>query len=568
MKYLDLPLLTQLSHSLSATAPTDTPVNVRFEAYSVKPVGREKRAFKEREEAYISEQEGMEEMSFSPEMREAGLASCFGRLDEKESRKVHFLLVSTLNSAFPDHDFSSLRPDHFTREPNSAQVLAYLSGSLLGSLGNGTAPIFLPMALNSRSPQSSPSLQPHSLSHSPSPYSAFSPSSFPNSASNASSLPSLSNLNQVNLYRVLNQVIPLDDCDVYSFFPEPEYDPHMDPLEEADLMEEDEGMDADGDAQYDEGEPAWGTGMDLDVEMEMDDDERPKTGSTSRNNGETWGDKRRAGGLLWSANYFFYSKRQKRILFLTSWCRHLPSGSSGLSGNQADTDIRLDGSTPALPLPITASISPSSLETRGHPTPLKARRGSTSAARKARHPPPIRKSLPGALNIHPSTSSSASEHSTIPIRGISRPPASPSNATHVPSTPRAERLVSSAPNVTSLGFTATPSSLLNAARDSGKEGGQSPMARMKVGGFKPRQTPARMVINARATQQPTAEEDSSSAPSGSGSGGENGNGEEGGAEKRRDRSESTTPGPSSALTAGLRAAGAKGTAEKGKRVKV
>jgi hypothetical protein len=27
-------------------------------------------------------------MSFSPEMREAGLSSCFGRLDEKESRWV------------------------------------------------------------------------------------------------------------------------------------------------------------------------------------------------------------------------------------------------------------------------------------------------------------------------------------------------------------------------------------------------------------------------------------------------------------------------------------------------
>ena len=27
-------------------------------------------------------------MSFSPEMKEAGLASCFGKLDEKESRWV------------------------------------------------------------------------------------------------------------------------------------------------------------------------------------------------------------------------------------------------------------------------------------------------------------------------------------------------------------------------------------------------------------------------------------------------------------------------------------------------
>lgn len=40
-------------------------MHARFEAYSVKPVGKEKRAFKEREEAYMSEQEGMDE-SVSP----------------------------------------------------------------------------------------------------------------------------------------------------------------------------------------------------------------------------------------------------------------------------------------------------------------------------------------------------------------------------------------------------------------------------------------------------------------------------------------------------------------------
>lgn len=40
-------------------------MHARFEAYSVKSVGKEKRAFKEREEAYMSEQEGMDE-SVSP----------------------------------------------------------------------------------------------------------------------------------------------------------------------------------------------------------------------------------------------------------------------------------------------------------------------------------------------------------------------------------------------------------------------------------------------------------------------------------------------------------------------
>lgn len=63
MKYLDFPLLTYLSDSLS-DAPSPQPelrVRVRFEAYSVKPVGKERKMFKEMEEAYLSGQEEMEE---------------------------------------------------------------------------------------------------------------------------------------------------------------------------------------------------------------------------------------------------------------------------------------------------------------------------------------------------------------------------------------------------------------------------------------------------------------------------------------------------------------------------
>jgi hypothetical protein len=46
-------------------------------------------------------------------------------------RKVHYMLVSTLNSAFPDYDFGALKPDHFTREPNAAVVIEQISGNLL-----------------------------------------------------------------------------------------------------------------------------------------------------------------------------------------------------------------------------------------------------------------------------------------------------------------------------------------------------------------------------------------------------------------------------------------------------
>ena len=103
MKYLDYPSLSQLSSSLSDNPIPDVKLKVRIEAYSVKPIGKERKIFKEMEEAYMSEQEEMAEyvhvlstwcvsvlmhsrMSFSPEMKAAGLSSCFGRLDEKESR--------------------------------------------------------------------------------------------------------------------------------------------------------------------------------------------------------------------------------------------------------------------------------------------------------------------------------------------------------------------------------------------------------------------------------------------------------------------------------------------------
>ncbi|KIR54438.1 hypothetical protein I315_02920 [Cryptococcus gattii Ru294] len=559
MKYLDYPLLTQLSDSLSSDTSSDLRVHARFEAYSVKPVGKEKRAFKEREEAYMSEQEGMDEMSFSPEMREAGLASCFGRLDEKESRKVHFLLVSTLNSAFPDHDFSSLRPDHFTREHSASQVLAYLSGSLLGQAGTGSAPIFLaPMSLHSRSPQSSPSLQPHSFSHSPT---IYNPSSFDLSSG---SLPSLSNLDDINLYRALNQVISMDDSDVYSWFPEPEYDPHMDSVEAGEgredyIEEEEEGMDVEDENSGDRSD-TWGTGMDLDMEMEIEGEDRRNSGRQPVS--DVWeAPERRVGSLLWSANYFFYNKRQKRILFLTCWCRHVPP-----SPTRPLINDLVDGQTPALPLPITASFSPSSLEqSLPQPPSISGRRHSH---RKARHPPPLRHKPTITSNIHSSSHKGDDTSSTIPIRGLSRPTPNPNTQpsahAHSPATPN--KLATSAPGPSGFSFTA-----LGAGQGQGQ---QSPMARMRIGGFKPRQTPARMVINARAAET-TSGSQSSFRPQAQDKDNEGAEGE------KRGRSESTTPGPSSvsggggasALTAGMRAAGnAAGSAEsetgEKKRVKV
>jgi len=61
MKYLDYPLLTELSNTLSNSNGPDVKLNVRIEAYSVKPIGKEKKMFKNMEEAYVSEQEELAE---------------------------------------------------------------------------------------------------------------------------------------------------------------------------------------------------------------------------------------------------------------------------------------------------------------------------------------------------------------------------------------------------------------------------------------------------------------------------------------------------------------------------
>nr|XP_018265819.1 uncharacterized protein I303_02193 [Kwoniella dejecticola CBS 10117]OBR87977.1 hypothetical protein I303_02193 [Kwoniella dejecticola CBS 10117] len=510
MKYLDYPILNELSASLSSDGETDLRVHARFEAYSVKPVGKEKRAFKEREEAYMSEQEGMEEMSFSPEMREAGLASCFGRLDEKESRKVHFLLVSTLNAAFPDHDFTSLRPDHFTRERSAAQVLSQLNGTLLGSSGLGSTPIILSQLA--------------SYNPSPNNNAKNSPAQSP-----ANSSPNLGpTVPNHDLYRILNEVLPMEDCEVYSWFPEPEYDPHIDTsLISSDEEEEDfvpEQNDDDIQMDMDDNDPAWGAGgMDMDVEPLSNDN----AASSAIQNDWDAGRERKVAGLLWSANYFFYSKRQKRVLFLTCWCRNRPLHP-------------VPHIESAFPVQISASFS-SPTSPFEHFVPLS--NGTSTRSHRYNHHTQHRKPKSSLRTISSSVKGDNTS-STIPIRGMEKP-----SYHQQPATPRsAHRLASSAPGGNNSFGAGT--------------GTKSPMTKMMAGGFKPRQTPARVALN--ASVKPKDVIDVGALPELSSHSKER--------DRERERSGSTTPGPStgstSALTAGLRGNIQGIGGDKGKSLKV
>ncbi|KAJ9092438.1 hypothetical protein QFC21_006820 [Naganishia friedmannii] len=308
MKFLDIPSLSRLSEAL-AYSSAECKVNARLEAYSCKEIKKERKLRKNLEEIWVSEVEELDELSISPEMKASGLYSPFGSLDDKHARQTHWLLVSTLNLAYPDHDFSSVRADQFQREPGGVQaVLGALSGVMnLGSNANGSSP---------RSYGSYPSTlqSPPMLSMSLGNTSTFSPP--------------LSSMTHPTLLRVLGEVISLDDCVVYSYVPSPEADPHQE-----DIYDETADPDEDGDSSqrltmddeddtmtdsYDEDDKS----AELGIMLDFDEDDidfggpigaghgprgavnRPEDKLPSRRMSQP--DGRQRGGLLWSVNYFFY----------------------------------------------------------------------------------------------------------------------------------------------------------------------------------------------------------------------------------------------------------------------
>ena len=291
-----------------------------------------------------------------------------------------------------------------------------------------------------------------------------------------------------DLYRILNEVVPLNECEVYSWLPEPEYDPHIDAedgetsedeFEEEILEDEEEISEMEVDAEI----PAsWGqAGMELDdvPESVAISPSKMRSGNTKRNHGtdkirssdEDWekGKVVRNGGLLWSANYFFYSKcvfsvaelrkslilgrRQKRVLFLTCWCRKRPSRDPSPSYSNS------------FPLPISSSFIPPAHAAHGATSiPIIRSYRPRSSHNRSNARPGQRKSK---LTIKPAANGDPSN--TIPIRGFE--------------TPKALRMAASAPSPYSTHATLSPSAAL---------------AKMTAGGYRPRQTPARDSMNAAA----------------------------------------------------------------------
>lgn len=281
MKFLEYPELAHLSRALTYDSAECT-VHTRLEAYSCKSIHREKKMSKALEQKYSAE-------SDSPP------GSAFGPLDQAASRKVLYLLIATLNVAFPDHDFAEVSPGAFRREESSAGVVNALSTTLLSLRpAPGGVTDFAPRSYSSYPPSSDTFVS--------------SPSSSPNKKAGNNAL--LSGTHPT-FYRILDNIITLADCDVYSYTPPREWDPHaVDSDDEDDAMSEDMS----------------GSSSDLgtfDFEPDFDGPPAPPTPSKSH---ELPYAGRRLGGLLWSSNWFFHNKKQKRILFVSVWARKRMGG--------------------------------------------------------------------------------------------------------------------------------------------------------------------------------------------------------------------------------------------------
>ncbi|KAH6913311.1 MAF1 protein [Coprinopsis sp. MPI-PUGE-AT-0042] len=317
MKYIELPTLSRLAQSLTHEGP-ECDVHTRIEAYSCKQIKRDKRLHKTLEKEY------RDDVSNSPPIpswmaldREAEMTP-FGPIDKHGARKTLYLLISTLNVAFPDHDFSDVRPSHFVREESGAGVLNALSTTLVSPHRAGSN---APRSYSSYPPTSS-DFFPSSTSSSSSPYN--SPLRSPLAP------PQIVSGTHPTLFRIVDEVIGLSDCEVYSYNPEIDADPHANDFDDdeddvASVADENSSGDDDATFQFDN----------------YDVDERRSTmRSTAKMppptpraairyslpdefhdySFETVQLKRR-GALLWSSHWFFFNRKLKRILFVSVWAR-------------------------------------------------------------------------------------------------------------------------------------------------------------------------------------------------------------------------------------------------------
>ncbi|OCB90489.1 Maf1-domain-containing protein [Sanghuangporus baumii] len=317
MKYIEFSELARLSQALTHEGP-ECSVHTRIEAYSCKNVNRDKKLFRALEHAYAEEAAHIPP-SFAALDREADNTP-FGPMDRHASRKTLYLLIATLNIAFPDHDFAGVKPAHFCKEVSGAGVLNALSTTLVTAGSNG-------------SPTQRPGMPaPRTYSAYPPTSSDFFPSSLPTSSSPVNTMmqsplapPPIVTGTHPTLYRILDEVIGLADCEVYSYVPDIASDPHATDYSDD---EDNEPAPGDDDESLSESDEEVFAFDDYDVDELRSPRRSARINIPSRKSSDTDSDGsplrvrlRRRGALLWSSHWFFLNRKLKRILFISVCAR-------------------------------------------------------------------------------------------------------------------------------------------------------------------------------------------------------------------------------------------------------
>lgn len=370
MKFLEIAELDVLSNALCMSSPT-LKLTTRIEAYSCKQVAKERKLFKTLESEFVSDLSLSTSIS-PPEHHQGLLESAFGPLDKPQSRKTLWLLIGLLNVAFPDHDFSKVRPEDFRREEGPRAVLASLSTAL--------------DHLRSPSGQRSFSAYPSSFPSNSSPYSD--PISLPSTSAPGFNHHSGGGAGHQHhhhhdsirtdpfLRQVLDPIIDLAECEVFTYSPDMDSDPHaVDSDDEEDDSADDDAFERDDEGMAFEmdgvggfgggggggGEAARrfgygsrpspftgtisGSGPSTPVSKRMKSISSVfPPGTPGSNNGEEdYFSESSTGGLLWSTFQFLYNKKLKRIVFINAWAKtpseNRPKRRSGGGGGGVASSI-------------------------------------------------------------------------------------------------------------------------------------------------------------------------------------------------------------------------------------
>lgn len=127
MKFLDMPELNKLSMGFFRGLDLgDRLLYGSIDAYSCKKVKADKRLSAELERKLSNE--------YPPDSPHISAESPLGPIGRQSTRDLLCSLISTLNNTFADYDFSSVRPENFTREMYVKDVRATINSACVNAV--------------------------------------------------------------------------------------------------------------------------------------------------------------------------------------------------------------------------------------------------------------------------------------------------------------------------------------------------------------------------------------------------------------------------------------------------